>query len=162
MKFVYTPANIVNGGLVFAAGDSIAAWLQDGLDWKRALGMLILGATFYAFEIPNWFRWIEKKTSALEGAKLSLAKMGLAMVYFNPLWIARHLFLIMLFSGRFSEASPDLLRVASLSFLANIPISIVANFLIQNVVPLRWRFLFSSLFSAAMAVYYALSATWFS
>ena len=45
--------------------------------------------------------------------------------------------------------------------LIDIPVSLIANYLIQNKVRLDWRFISSALFSALMAVYYALSETIF-
>ena len=123
--------------------------------------MIILGATLYAFEIPNYFAWIERRTKDIGGIKKTLAKTGLAILYFNPLWIARHLLFIKLFSGKFHEVDYGLLKIAGLSFLVNIPISFVANYLIQNKVKLDWRFLASAIFSALMAIYYALSEVLF-
>jgi len=54
-----------------------------------------------------------------------------------------------------------LLEIAFWSFLANIPISFVANYIIQNRFKIKWRFLGSAVFSAVMAIYYALSASIF-
>ena len=124
--------------------------------------MIAVGATFYAFEIPNYFDWIVKKTERLKGLKATLTKTGLAILYFNPLWIARHLLFIKLFSGQFETISWNLLTIAFWSFLANILISFVANYIIQNRFKLKWRFLGSAIFSALMAIYYALSETLFS
>jgi hypothetical protein len=125
--------------------------------WSRLLGLALVGATLYAFEIPNYFNWIEQKVKDLEGWKRATLKTGLAILYFNPLWIARHLFFIRLFSGGLEQLSWGLLEVAALSFLANIPISLAGNFVIQNWIRVRWRFLASAIFSALMAIYYALS-----
>jgi len=124
--------------------------------------MMIVGATFYAFEIPNYFDWIVKKTQDLSSLKATLTKTGLAIMYFNPLWIARHLLFIKLFSGQFEAIGFNLLEIAFWSFLVNIPISFIANYIIQNRFKLKWRFLGSALFSAVMAIYYALSETLFS
>jgi uncharacterized membrane-anchored protein YitT (DUF2179 family) len=123
----------------------------------RLLGMIVVGATFYAFEIPNYFDWIVKKTQDLKGLKATLSKTGLAIAYFNPLWIARHLLFIKLFSGQFDAIGFNLLEIAFWSFLVNIPISFVANYVIQNRFKLKWRFVGSAVFSALMAIYYALS-----
>ena len=123
--------------------------------------MIFLGATIYAFEIPNYFAWIDKKTVYYKGIKKTLAKTGLAIAYFNPLWIARHLFFIKLFSGNYDQINSTLLLIAFWSFLANIPVSFMANYLIQNNAKLDWRFLASAIFSAIMAIYYALSETIF-
>ncbi|WP_204336750.1 hypothetical protein [Cryomorpha ignava] len=125
------------------------------------MGIMLVGATLYAFEIPNYFAWIEKRTLSLSGIKKTLAKTGLAIAYFNPIWIFRHLAFIKLFSGNYAQINGNLLRIAFWSFLLNIPISFLANYLIQNKVKLDWRFIASAIFSAIMAVYYALSETIF-
>lgn len=123
--------------------------------------MVFIGATVYAFEIPNYFSWIDVKTNKLSGTKLTLAKTGLAIAYFNPLWIARHLIFIKIFEGDFNQINVSLFYVAVWSFLLNIPISLIANYGIQNKIKLKWRFLASAIFSAIMAIYYALSETIF-
>ncbi len=90
-----------------------------------------------------------------------MARTGLALLYFNPLWIARHLLFIALLTGNTSSIGWGLLRLGAISFAVNIPVAFTANFLIQNMVPLRWRFFSSAVFSSLMAVYYALSGTIF-
>ena len=157
MRLKYTKANIFRGALIYSSGDLIASLLLGEFSIYRLLGMVFLGATLYAFEIPNYFAWIEIKTKELVGNRKTLVKTGLAILYFNPLWIARHLLFIKLFSGNYNQISLNLLQIAGLSFLVNIPISFVANYLIQNKVNLDWRFLASAIFSALMAIYYALS-----
>ena len=123
---------------------------------------MIIGATVYAFEIPNYFDWIVKKTKHLIDLQASLVKTALAILYFNPIWIARHLLFIKLFSGNIEAIGWHLLEIALWSFLANILISFIANYIIQNRFKLKWRFLASAVFSALMAIYYALSETLFS
>ena len=123
---------------------------------------MLVGVTVYAFEIPNYFDWIVRKTEHLKGIKATLTKTGLAILYFNPLWIGRHLLFIKLFSGQFQDINFGLLKIAFWSFLANILISFVANYIIQNRFKMKWRFLGSAIFSALMAIYYALSETLFS
>lgn len=161
-KLAYTKSNILRGALIYSSGDLIAAVLLGEFSIIRLLGMMLLGATLYAFEIPNYFAWIERKTKVINGIKKTLTKTALAIVYFNPLWIARHIFFIKLFSGDFGALNLNLLTIGFLSFLVNIPVSFLANFLIQNKVPLDWRFLASAIFSALMAIYYALSEVIFS
>ena len=161
MKFDYTRANVLRGFLIYATGDTLAALLQNQFSFSRMAGMMLLGATLYAFEIPNYFKWIDTKLENKPTLWNSLQRTGLSLLYFSPLWVFRHLIFIKLFSGKLDEISWDLLRVASVSFLVNLPISFSANYLIQNKVPLRHRFMASALFSAVMAVYYALAANWF-
>ncbi|MGJ8590945.1 MAG: hypothetical protein ACSHXF_00260 [Aquaticitalea sp.] len=160
-KFHYKKANVIKGALIYSAGDSIAAFLLDEFSMYRLLGMMCIGATIYAFEIPNYFDWIVRKTQHLKGIRATLAKTSLAMLYFNPLWIARHLLFINLFSGQFEDIGWILLEIAMWSFLANILISFMANYIIQNRFKMKWRFLGSAIFSAIMAIYYALSETIF-
>jgi len=153
----YTKANILRGAIIYSSGDLIASILLNEFSIYRLLGMMAIAATLYALEIPNYFAWIEKKTKDLKRVKKTLVKTLLAILYFNPLWIARHLLFIKLFSGDFHQINLNLLEIACLSFLVNIPISFIANFLIQNKVKLHWRFFASAIFSALMAIYYALS-----
>lgn len=161
IKLKYTKQNILKGALIYSAGDAIAAILLDEFSIYRLLGLMLVGATIYAFEIPNYFTWIDKKTEQLSGIKKILSKTSLAIAYFNPLWIFRHLAFIKLFSGNFNNINFNLLEIAFLSFLVNIPISFLANYIIQNNIKLNWRFISSAIFSAIMAIYYALSETIF-
>lgn len=154
---LYNRVNILKGSLVYSSGDAIAALITHQFSWERYLGMIILGGTLYALEIPNYFRWIDHLTHPLPSIRRALVRTSLALLYFNPLWIARHLTLINLFSGQYPIGSIHLLEAALQSFLWNIPISLTANFLIQNKIIRSRRFFASAVFSALMAIYYALS-----
>jgi len=123
--------------------------------------MMLIGAVLYSLEIPNYFKWIDKKTASFNGLKKTLAKTGLAIAYFNPIWIFRHLVFIKLFSGNFEQINGGLFIIACWSFLVNIPISFIANYIIQNKMHLNWRFMASAIFSGLMAIYYALSESLF-
>jgi len=158
---LYTKQNIIKGAIIYSIGDAVASLFLHEFSWTRFLGMLLVGATIYAFEIPNVFIWIDKKTNHLKGIKKTLTKTVLAILYFNPLWIARHLFFIKLFSQKFDAINWHLLQIAWWSFLVNIPISFAANYIIQNKIKLENRFLASAIFSGIMAIYYALSETIF-
>lgn len=160
-KLLYTRSNIIRGAIIYSAGDTIAALLLEEFSWYRLLGMIFIGATIYAFEIPNYFNWIERKTKGFSNHKLTMAKTSLAIAYFNPIWIFRHLVFIKLFTANLSQIDVALFQIACWSFLVNIPISFIANYAIQNKVHLDWRFLASAIFSAIMAIYYALSETIF-
>lgn len=158
---IYTKQNILKGAIIYSLGDTIASVMLDQFLWIRLLGMLFIGATIYAFEIPNYFIWIDKKTAHLKGINKSLNKTFLAIVYFNPLWIARHLFFIKLFSQHYEAINMNLFTIAFWSFVVNIPISSIANYIIQNKIKLDWRFMASAIFSGLMAIYYAFSESWF-
>ena len=161
MNFQYKRNDILKGLLVYGIGDSIAAIILGEFQFYRLLGIVFIGATVYAFEIPNYFNWIESKTASLSGFKKSFYKTMLALLYFNPLWIFRHLLFIKLFSNELSFSFKNILIISLYSFLVNIPISIFGNFIIQNKIKLNQRFLASAIFSALMAIYYALSETLF-
>ena len=148
---------MIRGMIIYAAGDTVAAVILGQYSILRMLGIMLIGATVYALEIPNYFQWIELKTATSPSSKRTFQRTVLAILYFNPLWIARHLFLINFFSGQWQNINLSLLRAALYSFLLNMPLALAANFVIQNRVPLKWRFLASATFSASMAVYYAVS-----
>jgi len=158
---IYTKQNILKGAIIYSLGDTIASVMLDQFSWIRLLGMMLVGATIYAFEIPNYFIWIDKKTKHLQGLKKTVNKTFLAILYFNPLWIARHLFFIKLFSQNYEAINMNLFTIAFLSFMINIPISAIANYIIQNRIKLDWRFMASAIFSGLMAIYYAMSESWF-
>ncbi|MBL1280327.1 MAG: hypothetical protein COA33_008655 [Fluviicola sp.] len=161
MALEYKINNIAKGGFIYAAGDTVAAVISDDFSWMRLLGIFLIGATVYAFEIPNYFKWIDKKVTGTPGLKTSMTRALMAMLYFNPLWIARHILFIMLVSGNFDAIGWGLLLTGVISFAINIPVSLGANYIIQNKIELKHRFLASAIFSGFMAVYYSLSAVWF-
>ena len=162
MNFQYKRNDILKGLLVYGIGDSIAAIILGEFQFYRLLGIVLIGATVYAFEIPNYFNLIESKTVSFSGFRKSFYKTMLALLYFNPLWIFRHLIFIKLFSNDLNFSFKNILIISLYSFLVNIPISIFGNFIIQNKIKLNQRFLASAIFSALMAIYYALSETLFS
>ncbi len=150
----------LRGGLIYASGDTIATLISGEFLLWRAFGILFIGATLYATEIPSYFRWIDSRFGQ-PGRWNPLKKAVLAQAFFNPLWIARHLLFIRLFSGRWSELDWQLLGIGLDSFLHIVPVGLFMNYLIQNRVSLTWRFLASAFYSALMAIYFALSEVWF-
>lgn len=148
------------GGLIYCAGDTIATLIGSELQYSRMLGMLLLGSTLYAIEIPAYFRWLAKHFDS-KGLKNALLRMLLAAAFFNPLWIARHIALIKIFSGAWQSLSLDILGIAATSFIVCLPVALPVNYLIQNHIDLSWRFFSSSVFSAFMAIYFSLSEVLF-
>ncbi|MDD5297298.1 MAG: hypothetical protein PHU46_10315 [Rhodocyclaceae bacterium] len=155
----YTRANALRGLLIYGGGDTVAALILGEFSLSRLAAISLLGATLYAVEVPNWFHLIDRLVPGRGGLRVALSRTALALAYFNPLWIARHLAVIQLAGGR--SLSWSLFGVAGSAFLANIPLALAANWLIQNRMPRRWRFTASALYSALMAVYYALCQLWF-
>lgn len=157
----YTRKNIISGSLIFAAGDTIGAIIINEFSLTRMLGILLVGATVYAFEIPNYFIWITRKTRVHKGISAALYRTGMALLYFNPLWITRHFFFIHLFAGNWSEINSSLFYLGWMSFLINVPVSLLANYIIQNRITSYKRFVASNIFSGLITVYYAVSVYWF-
>ena len=147
----------MRGLSIYTVGDTIAAIVIGEFAWSRVIGMMIIGGTLYALEIPNYFRWIDRKAEKDESMRNALVRTVLAMAYFNPLWIARHLCLIKIISLQFGDINWGLMQVGLWSFLVNIPVTFAANYFIQNKLLYQWRFAGSAVFSALMAVYYAVS-----
>jgi len=150
------------GGLFFAAGDSIGALLNNEFLYMRLVGMFVLGASLYAWEIPTYFNYLAR-CFAQENHANAIKRMLYSALFFNPLWIARHLLFIQFFSGQWGEISfASILGVATQSFIYCFPVSLIVNYLIQNVLVFRWRFFASSIFSALTAIYFAVLGVFFS
>lgn len=150
----------LRGGLIYASGDSIATLITGEFQLQRALGILIIGSTLYAAEIPAYFLWLDRTTGNTDRWS-PLKRAVMAQAFFNPLWIARHLMFIRLFSSRWTEIDTQLLCIGLDSFLHIVPVGLPINYVIQNRIPLNWRFLASAFYSALMAIYFALSEVWF-
>lgn len=150
----------LRGGLIYASGDSIATLITGDFLAQRALGVFTLGASLYAAEISAYFGWLDRRFGG-PGLGNALKKAALAQAFFNPVWIARHLAFLKLCSARWADIDWRLLSLGMESFLHILPIGLLVNFLIQNSVPLHWRFLASASYSALTAVYLALSEVLF-
>ncbi len=162
MKLRLSRNNMRNGAIIYATGDTIAALILGQFSPVRTLGMMFIGATLYAFEIPTCFHYIDQTAHKMKSKlRHTLTRTLLAFLYFNPLWIARHLMFIAILNGQWNALNVSLLKTALLSWLVNIPISLAANAFIQLKIPLRWRFVGSAIFSGLMAIYYAMSSTWY-
>ena len=152
----------LSGLLVYAAGDTAAAVLLHQVSGPRLAGLALVGGLLYSWEVPAYFRWIDRRLPAEgHGRARRWSRAAVSLLYFNPLWIARHLFFLRLFTGQTPLLSASLLGIATQSFLVNALPTLGVNYIIQNNVRAEWRFLVSALFSGVMAVYYALSAGWF-
>lgn len=160
IKGLYRRRDLVTGLLIYGTGDSIAALLAGEFLLARCLGMAAIGALLYGLEIPHYFRWVSSKSSVLSAWQAALLRALLAMLYFNPLWVARHLFFIHWFSG--AAVDSGIFLVALQSFITALPLTVLANLLIQNGIPLTYRFAASALFSCLMAIVYPLLASFLS
>ena len=152
--------NALRGALVYGSGDTAAALLLGQFSVARLLGIVAVGSTVYAIEIPAYFRWLERRFGG-KGRAGAVKKAVLAQAFFNPLWIARHLAFIKLFSGQVAAIRWELLATAADSFVHLLPVGLLMNYLIQNRVPLNWRFFASALYSALTTLYFALGEVLF-
>ncbi len=146
----YKRSDITRGVIIYPLGDTVAALLMHEFSVQRLLGMVVVGGLIYSLEIPAWFCYINERYRGMQ-------RTLMAMLYFNPLWIARHLLFIFFFSGQISMVHWSILTIALKSFAVNLPVAFAANYIIQNKLPLNWRFFSSAVFSSLMAIYYALS-----
>lgn len=160
LKYLPDWRTALRGGLIYAGGDTTASLISGEFQVGRSGGMLLLGATLYATEIPIYFGWLERRFGR-PGRANALKKAVLAQLFFNPLWIARHLAFICWFSGNWAEVDWYLLAVGLRSFAYMLPVGLMMNYAIQNKVPLASRFFASALYSALTSVYFALSGVWF-
>lgn len=157
----FRAGDVLGGMLIYASGDTVASLLLDQASLTRLLTVMLVGGLVYSVEIPAYFRFIDRRAKRDGTGRTAVVRALLALLYFNPLWIGRHLLLLKLGQPAWEEINLHLAHVALLSFAGNIPLSFVGNLTIQNAVPHRLRFVASALFSAAMAVYYAASSVWF-
>jgi hypothetical protein len=146
----YRLSDVFRGLVIYPLGDTVASLILHEFCIYRLAGMAAVGALLYSLEIPAWFSYINSRYNGLQ-------RTLMAILYFNPLWIARHLLFIYLFTGHISTVHWSILVVAVKSFSLNLPVAFAANYIIQNKISLNWRFLASAVFSSLMAVYYALS-----
>jgi hypothetical protein len=158
-KFIFKKSEIIKGAIVFGVFDSLAALILGESSWLRMIGMILIGGSIYAIEIPSYFAWIEHKSKTMSVASGKWFKTLMAVAYFNPLWIARHMCFIYLLNQQ--ALSWGVLDAACLSFFYGMPVSAAANYVIQNKISNNHRFLASSLFSGCMAIFYAVSAVIF-
>ena len=146
----------ITGAVLFATGDSIGTLLTGDFMYQRMLGMLFLGGSLYAWEIPSYFYFLQHRFN--QSGYLNAIKRTLsAALFFNPLWIARHMLFIKVFAGKWMTISADILVLATQSFIYCFPASLLANYMILNVISYRWRFFYSSIYSALTVIYFALS-----
>jgi hypothetical protein len=173
-------SNWIIGFTVYPAGDLLAQLITGSVSFPRLAVLALVGGLLYRFEVPWWFRKLdqidfsEEVTARRRWLRFFvrdperdrhlnwLGRTAGAILYFNPIWIARHMFFIRLGSDPaslvpFAPVAATLCLLGLKSFLVNLPISFAGNYIIQMRLPLRWRFLGSSIFSGLLAAAYALA-----
>lgn len=151
----YTKRNLLVGVLTYPIGDSIGAIILNEFSIYRLLGVALLTLVFYSVEIPLFFGWIDRYTKRFK-TKFSIISVRalLAVVYFNPLWIARQDVVIHLCLG--DPLSWNILSKATDTYFTSLLVAILGNILIQGFIHLKYRFLSSGIFSIVMNMIYAI------
>ncbi len=177
---VNTLLNYLIGGAIFALGDLIAQITNHDISLTRVLGIFLIASTLYALELDNYFKFLANWKSPKpflstllwdslgEGYKLNwLGRTIGAILFFNPLWIARHFLFIDLFRDNFRGLIScihlncpvdllSLLNTSTKSFILGIPLAFIGNYVVQVKVPLKYRFIGSSILSLLFAIYYGI------
>ncbi len=160
--------------LIYPLGDIVAQVILQEFHLYRVISLTFLAFAFYQWEIPRWFKFLDNITASKPISILSLSltnnnklnwlgKTLGAMSYFNPLWIARHMFFISLSTINwlgvidFKGLILSSLILGTKSFLVNLPISILGNYIVQARLKLEYRFLGSVILTSLMTICYALA-----
>ena len=59
----YTRRNLLTGAVLYPLGDTLGVFCVGDLIWTRILGMALVGSLVYGWEIPHYFRWLDKRMS---------------------------------------------------------------------------------------------------
>jgi len=174
-----TALNNVAGWLVYPLGDLIGQLIGGNLNIARIVAIALAGGIIYRREIPAWFAFLVRfKVSPstarrfpfmrlilkddADGLKLNwLGRTLGATIYFNPLWMARHMMIIMLATHswvtfNWAQALADALVLGVKAYVCNLPMTLVGNYIIQERLPFKYRLAGSSLLSALVSIVYAL------
>lgn len=162
--------------LIYPLGDAIAQLILQEFNFYRVLSLTFLALAFYQWEIPRWFKLLDNTVIlkskvnpvislvVTDDCKLNWFGRTLgAIIYFNPLWIARHMFFISLSTMNgfelinFNSLITGSLILGVKSFLVNLPISLAGNFIVQVKLGFKHRFLGSVILTSLMTICYALA-----
>ncbi len=171
----------LSGWILYPLSDGLAQLILGDISYLRILFVALLGRYVYAIEIPKWFGFLSVwhrttiPTGLLRGFWVKtgehyyfnwLSKTIGATLWFNPLWIARHMLVLELaniVSGKtnFFTFLPQALHLGTVSFIGQFPVAIIVNYIIICRLPDRSRFIWSSVFSGILAIYYAVGKVYF-
>lgn len=169
------------GWVLYPLGDLIGQVIMGDPSLSRYITITVVGGVLYRFEIPKWFGFLDRfrlEKDSIQKHRLLryfvneattdgpfkfnwLGKTIGAALFFNPLWIARHLFFIAVATTPFHDINwieilGSTLRAGSISFLTNLPICIIGNYFIQEHLSLKYRFLGSALLTTLLNIKYAM------
>lgn len=175
--------NTIVACLLYPIGDLIGQLILGGFNLERTICITLIGSLLYRFEVPAWFSFIDKlrvsdqnqqrfgflfKTGEPDNHPLNwLGRTLGSMLYFNPLWIARHIFIIYMASHHMQlnmgpmEAVGHFILTGGKAFLTNMPISVIGNYIIQQKLKPEQRFLGSATLSGIFSITYAIEYIFF-
>lgn len=171
--------------VLYPAGDLVAQLIIGELNLYRLLALSLVGGVIYQFEVPIWFRWLDRCSfSQAQMAKYALGLHWLtapaddqfrlnwfgrtlgAMAYFSPIWIVRHMLFLKLATTPWNQIDwlltlQSLWTASCMSFIVNMPFSLLGNYIIQARLPLKYRFLGSIIMTGLFSIAYALAYKFF-
>lgn len=169
--------------VLYPAGDGIAQLILGEVSLTRLLALSLVGGIIYQAETPRWFRWLDQwRISPATAQKTPwrwltqpdetqyrlnwIGRMLGSMSLFSPPWITRHMLILKLSTTPWHHIAltstlPELWLAACKSFLTNLPLSIVGNYIIQARLPLQYRFWGSICMSGIMGIAFALAYRFF-
>ncbi|MEB3286248.1 MAG: hypothetical protein VKJ04_01970 [Vampirovibrionales bacterium] len=175
--------------ILYSAADFVAQLIVGEFYPWRLVVLSLVGISVYRVEIPRWFSWIEN--FRLDEAALSkrpwlggvmahcpnsderlphsgsyrlkpIFKGICSTLYFNPLWIARHMLVLELATHPakiklgLAALMAYCLLLGAKAFVINAPLSVCLNYILQNKIALRYRFIGSVFVSGFFGILYSL------
>ncbi|EKE03353.1 MAG: hypothetical protein ACD_20C00214G0023 [uncultured bacterium] len=180
MKFKYQFSLLIPV-LLYPIGDAIAQLILQEFNIYRFIALTLAALLIYQWEIPIFFKLIENaklsenKFTSLPAFKVFLnqdmrfnwiGKTIAVTLFFNPFWISRHMLIIELgtthwASINFFEFSITSLELGYKLFLVTLPIVFIGNFIVQNKISHKNRFLGNAVLSGLLAIFYAVGYRFF-
>lgn len=171
----------ISGWIIYPIGDLIAQLVLGDVSLLRLLIIALVGRYVYAIETPKWFGFLATWKRALKPTGIAkffwekqkdgfyfswLSKTLGSTFWFNPLWIARHMLVLELANiitgtSSFFKFLPQALHLGSISFVMQFPVAIVVNYIIICRLDAKSRFIWASIFSGTLSIYYAVVRVYF-
>jgi hypothetical protein len=178
------PRNSYIPWVLYPTGDLIAQLILGEFHGLRLLALSLVGGLVYQAEVPRWFQWLDGRTftatqiqafpplrwlTQTHDGTYRLGWFGRtlgAMTYFSPLWITRHMLVMRLATTPWHNIAiastlQELGWASCQSFLVNLPVSLLGNYVIQARLPLKYRFLGSIVMTGLMSIAFALAYKFF-
>ena len=171
----------LSGLIIYPLGDLIAQLILGEVSFLRLIFVALLGRFVYAIEMPKWFGFLanwnrENSPKGIfnyfcikieNGYGLNwLGKTLGTTFWFHPLWIARHMLVLEManiVTGKTAlvDFLPQAVSLGSISFVLQFPVAVVVNYIIICRLNEKSRFIWASIFSGVLAIYYAIARVYF-